>query len=245
MPGYTSSSTSLDVVTVTLALRPDGVSWVTSATYREPLCLRWALPTAGWFHTTSEGMTPPSSLLRAHAPHHPPLADFVALYRESLQVVTSPCWTMVVPDVISACLSLDAWTPTPAAWWVHLPLTSPPPSAFPQSLWVGASQTPLSDFRAGVISGLQSFADVQASRFAATQVAPTAGFFSPWAAVAFTSEQNTGRYLPVHRICSPSEWAIDGGRTSTFLDMQPCRLLRGRTPWASCGSGPPASGAPG
>ncbi len=27
--------------------------------------------------TTSEGITPPSSLLRAHAPHHNPLADFV------------------------------------------------------------------------------------------------------------------------------------------------------------------------
>ena len=35
-------------------------------------------------------------------------------------------------------------------------------------------ETPLSDFRAGVISELQSFAHVQASRFAATQVAPTA-----------------------------------------------------------------------
>ena len=33
---------------------------------------------------------------------------------------------------------------------------------------------PPSDFRAGVISELQSFAHVQASRFAATQVAPTA-----------------------------------------------------------------------
>ena len=38
-------------------------------------------------------------------------------------------------------------------------------------------ETPLSDFRAGVISELQSFAHVQASRFAATQVAPTAVWF--------------------------------------------------------------------
>lgn len=52
----------------------------------------------------------------------------------------------------------------------------------------------------GVISRLQSFLHVQASRFAATQVAPTA-VFQHGAAVAFTSEQNTGRYLPVHRIC--------------------------------------------
>ncbi len=58
----------------------------------------------------------------------------------------------------------------------------------------------LSDFRAGVISELQSFAHVQASRFAATQVAPTA-VETHEAAVAFPSEQNTGCYLPVHRIC--------------------------------------------
>ena len=58
---------------------------------------------------------------------------------------------------------------------------------------------PLSDFRAGVMSELQSFADVQASRFATTQVAPTA-VCAHGAAVVFTSEQNTGRYLPVHRI---------------------------------------------
>ena len=31
--------------------------------------------------------------------------------------------------------SLDAWTLTPAVWWVHVPITSPPPSAFPQSSW--------------------------------------------------------------------------------------------------------------
>lgn len=44
-------------------------------------------------------------------------------------------------------------------------------------------EIPLSDFRAGVISGLQSFTHVQASRFAATQVAPTAVPIStgqPW-----------------------------------------------------------------
>ena len=89
---------------------------------------------------------------------------------------------------------------------------------------------PLGDFRAGVMSELQSFAHVQASRFAATQVAPTA-VFAHGAAVAFTSEQNTGRYLPMHRICSPSEWAIDGRRTSTSLDTQPCRLLQGLSPY--------------
>jgi hypothetical protein len=150
---------------------------------------------------TSEGTTPPSSLLRAHAPHQTPLAVLVSLYHESLQVATSPCWRMVVPDVISACLSLDAWTPTPAACRVHLPITSPPPSAFPKSLWVGSprqsAQRLLSggDFGAAVIplcSGLEVCCH------------PGRSYRSVnlhWAAVAFTSEQNTGRYLPVHRIC--------------------------------------------
>ena len=40
MIGYTSGSTSSEVVTVHLALSPDGVSYQTPATYREPLYLR-------------------------------------------------------------------------------------------------------------------------------------------------------------------------------------------------------------
>ena len=97
------------------------------------------------------------------------------LYRTSLQVAASPCWKRVVPDVISACLSLDAWTFTPAVWWVPVPITSPPPSAFPQSSW-GRLPAPIRSATSEreVMSGLQSFTHVQASRFAATQVAPTA-----------------------------------------------------------------------
>jgi len=39
----------------------------------------------------------------------------------------------------------------------------------------------------------------------ATQVAPTTGYQVPWAAMAFPSEPLTVCYLPVPRICSPSE----------------------------------------
>jgi hypothetical protein len=133
--GYTSGSTPREVVTGSLALSPDGVAYTVPATYREPLCLRRALP-------GSEGCL--ASLRRAL----PLLQRSYGLMRptkrlsrtwfpytdESLQVATSPCWRMVVPDVISAYLSLDAWTPTPAAGWVRLPISSPTPSAFPQSL---------------------------------------------------------------------------------------------------------------
>ncbi len=62
-----------------LALSPDGVSSVTPATYREPLCRRRVLPairvTSG---VTSESITPPSKLLRAHAPDHVP-PTFISL----------------------------------------------------------------------------------------------------------------------------------------------------------------------
>ena len=61
--------------------------------------------------TTSEGITPPSSLIQTHAPRHPPLADFgLDLYSESLQVAASPCWEVAVPDVIS---TVCAWVPGP------------------------------------------------------------------------------------------------------------------------------------
>ena len=53
-----------------------------------------------------------------------------------------------------------------------------------------------------MLTRLQSFDNLQASEFAATQVVPTAAILSDVrAAVAFTSEQNAVRYLPAHRIC--------------------------------------------
>ena len=52
---------------------------------------------------TSEGVTPPSSLLRTHAPDQNPPAHFDSTYKAGpLQVVASPCWEMALPDVISA-----------------------------------------------------------------------------------------------------------------------------------------------
>jgi hypothetical protein len=52
-------------------------------------------------HTTCEGITPRSSLLRAHASDRLPLPAFgTSLYEESLQVVVSPCWRAALPDFI-------------------------------------------------------------------------------------------------------------------------------------------------
>ena len=156
----------------------------------------------GSVYRSSIGVTQPSSLVWAHAPDPaPPPAFGHSSVWGSVQVAASPCCGVALPDVISACLSLDAWTLTPAAWWVHWPITSPPPSAFPQSSWgrlTALIRSATSERE--VMSELQSFTHVQASRFAATQVAPTV-VSRHEAAVAFTSEQHTGRYLPVHRIC--------------------------------------------
>jgi len=50
---------------------------------------------------------------------------------KSLQVVISSCWKLVLPGVISANLSLDAWIPTPVVFTVHLIVSSCKSSAFP------------------------------------------------------------------------------------------------------------------
>src|SRR5262249_21008930 len=58
-------------------------------------------------------------------------------FRESLQVVTSPCCPRQLPDVISESLSLDAGSPTPAVHRVLSPVSSTASSAFPRKSWVG------------------------------------------------------------------------------------------------------------
>src|SRR5215472_12116433 len=72
---------------------------------------------------SSEGVTPPSSLLRAHVPLPlgSPLLQHLASFEESLQVVRSPCCPRELPDAISESLSLDAGSPTPAVHRVLSP----------------------------------------------------------------------------------------------------------------------------
>ena len=87
---------------------------------------------------------------------------------------------------------------------VRLPVSSPVTSAFPKVLLGRLFHIdPLKDFLAGHISRLQSFVNLQASEFAATQVVPTAGHPHRMfrAAVAFTSEHSAVYYFPAHRIC--------------------------------------------
>jgi hypothetical protein len=94
--------------------------------------------------TTSAGVTPPSSLLRAHASVlHPPRASVRPSDTRSLQVAVSPCWEEDLPGVISAHLSLRAWTPTPVAPVVHVPVSSHRTTAFPTFGTGRRSTTPI------------------------------------------------------------------------------------------------------
>ena len=76
---------------------------------------------------TEKHITPPSSLIRTHGLEHNPPFGFTLRYCErSLQVVGSPCWKVALPSVISAGPPLGAWTHTPAAPMVHIPICSGP-----------------------------------------------------------------------------------------------------------------------
>jgi hypothetical protein len=72
-----------------------------------------------------------------------------------------------LPDVTCANLSPDAWTHTPAASGVLLPVSSPRASAFPKAVSGRRSaNTHATTSARRTISELQSFLYVQASRFA-------------------------------------------------------------------------------
>ena len=84
------------------------------------------------FTHTSEGVTPLSSLLRPHAPLLRPLfSSRCSTCENSPCGLSPPSWPQDFPVVISAHLSLRAWTPTPAALAVHVPVTSRKTTAFP------------------------------------------------------------------------------------------------------------------
>jgi hypothetical protein len=89
-----------------------------------------ALVGVSW--TPSAGATLPSSLLRTPAPVlHPLRASGRPADTTSVPVAVSPCWEEDLPDVLSAHLSLRAWTSPPAARVVPLPVSAHTTAAFP------------------------------------------------------------------------------------------------------------------
>ena len=119
---------------------------------------------------SSEGVTPPSSLLRAHVPL--PLGSLVlrhlASFEESWQVVRSPCCPRELPDVISENLSLDAGSRTPAVHRVPSPVSSTMSSAFPKQRMgrLPAFVPRITTSRRPVFRGCRYSFDVPASKFA-------------------------------------------------------------------------------
>ena len=178
-------------------------SWYRQAP-RAPLLDRGVTAVETVSSTDSEGITPPSSLIRTHATVQNPPADFgLTSCGGSLQVAASPCWVMDLPDVISADLYQDAWACVPAAHVVHIPVTSHVTSAFAtpsqvarRTQFVRFKQL-LADPHFGTVTIRYRF---RPPGLLATLTAPTLAV-ARRAAVALTSEQNPLRYRSGHRTC--------------------------------------------
>lgn len=148
----------------------------------------------------SASITPPFSLIRAHAPDlHPLTASVSPLYHESLQVAARPCWMEVFPSVISVNLSLDAWTHTPAVPTGALTRFFPGDNGLHHAESGSALHNiPVRQLLYGVASrGSSHSLMFRPPGLLATQVAPTASRSIPIrAAVAFTSTHISVCYLP-------------------------------------------------
>jgi hypothetical protein len=154
----------------------------------------------------SRSIAPSSSLyglMRQTTALPPPSA--LASVGGSVQVVASPCWAMVLPDVIPASPSVDAWAPVAAVRWVRLPVTSPTTSAFPLGLEVGVPQVTRS-----ATSERKHFRNCSHSLMfrplrllPPRSLLPQRPYYDRRAAVAFTPEQNTRCCLRAHRACLP------------------------------------------
>ena len=179
---------------------------------------------------SSEGVTPHSSLLRTHAPIPcgSPLLRLLASFVESVQVASSPCCHRDYPDVISANLSPGAWSPTPTV----------PPSAFtcfflgviglPKTLFRSASRWfPRTRFFRGLVLEVADISLCSGLRVCSPpRSLPPLQMF-PQGSRGFYNRAYRAS-LPLHApdMLSVRIQAIDRKRTSTFLDLQPCRPLR-------------------
>jgi hypothetical protein len=174
---------------------------------RAPLPARGITSHAMASHTMSEGITPPSQLLRAHAPDHNPPPKFRAphLY----PVVFAGCCQPLLGDgpsrrslreSVSACLALYPGA-SPGA---HTRFFPGDIGLHCLGISSATHNDPYSDFGTGRISELSVIRSCSGRRICS----PPRSLLPPcyhWAAVAFPSEQNLCCYLHRHRICSPSE----------------------------------------
>jgi hypothetical protein len=145
---------------------------------------RAPLPAVGVTHggktscILSEGITPPSSLLRTHVSNHLPPADFGnLLFRPVFAGCCQPLLGVGPSRRYLRSLSEDAWTPTPSRSWRLRPFVRPSSSVRtlriaghrPRPSGTGSARRSSSlpcNFDRGRFSGLQSFANVQAPSLA-------------------------------------------------------------------------------
>ena len=175
------------------------------------------------------GRYPPSSLILAHVPL--PLSSLflrqLASFRESLQVVPSPCCSRQLPDVISESPSLDAGSRSPAVHRVLAPVSSTASSAFPKRRMgrLPASTPRMTTSRRFQFRGCRYFVMFRPPSL----LAP--GSFPP---LRTLPQGSWGFYVRAYCALLPPHTpdmltvriqAIDGTGTFTLPDFQPCRLL--------------------
>jgi hypothetical protein len=182
--------------------------------------------------TTSKGITPSSSLLRAHAPNQLPPPDFVVhtYFQRSLQVAASSLLgtdssRRYLRKSFLRCLALNPDGPTECTC-LFLPRRHRP-SLDP--FQVGFPFLPRTRFSTVRFRGChRAFLTFKPPSLLVSQIAPTAASFAgrprlllPGRTCFVTSARTGYAIRPIQ--------AIDGERTFTFLDLRPCRPLQGPT----------------
>lgn len=161
--------------------------------------------------TTSSGVTPSSSLIRTHASDHPPLPDFsCSPYTESpCRLPSAPAGEWSFPT-LSLCSPCRMNAPGPRCLpWLLLPVSSHGTSAFlEREERVGDHNNPHSNFSAdphfAVLGEFLLACSILRFCLPPRLLLPQ-WLNGHWAAVVFTSKQNTCRYLHVIWICLPPE----------------------------------------
>src|SRR5665213_4278825 len=154
------------------------------------------------------------------------LPSALASYKKSSQVATSPCCQRDLPDVISANPSSDAWSLA----------TAVPRSAFtcfflrviglPHEVMGRLPATVREyDFSRVAFSTLRHSLMFRPPRLLVPQVVPTAANVPQGSRDFYIRAERAS--LPRHApdMLAVRIQVIDGARTSTLQDLQPCRLL--------------------
>jgi len=150
--------------------------------------------------------TPPSSLVRTHAPIlPPPRASVVPSTPGLCRLRAAPAGRRTFPTFsLHICPCVLGPLPRRLLRCTY-PFLPPRHRPSPREDRVGAPHSPCSDFSTAPFSRLQSFLHVQARRFARHPGRSYRYGIRRMAAVAFTSEPLVVCYLPTPRICYPSE----------------------------------------